>query len=225
MDKLVEDMTATRDFIHDFVNFRQGKIGVDEMRLSVAKRDARAQSQALSVISGSSHEPDPSYNEYETRLKKLFPINVYSRTMNWLLQQKPVQTFLQYEIMRRAYSGYPTTKPDLEHVMSKYFDYMLSNRLQSHLGKAVEGTSPLFHFGRFPLPKVILDIAKKELKGLSKQPAPGMKTEIDYFKDWTTTAKRNFLNNNQWVLDADSLEQMAQRLMWERMDFFTKHKV
>ncbi len=191
---------------------------------STSKRISTRVSQA----SVSSDEPHQPVKACEAELMSLFPINVYTKAMHWLLSRRVVRRFLYYETLKQVYTGFTTTKPDMENCVGAYLEYTLSTRLQAHLGKALTKgatSSSLFHFGRFPLPEPILSIATEEIMKMAKKRAEGSKDEADFMKERCTTIKRTFINNGEWPTKAPSQEVMALRLFWERMSFFQKHKV
>ncbi len=225
MKTLVEEIGHVRDFLDEL---RQGPSGLDRLQGAIERTDAfRTQRQSVqsSLRSTPSEEPTPEYNEAENMLMKYFPVNEYTKAMHWLLKHDVVRTFLEYRTMRAVYKGFVPSKPDMEIVLAKFLDLTVSLRLQAHLGKPVTDTSPLLHFGRFPMPQPLYKIATEDLKGLSKKRAEGMKDEADILKDKCLTAKRTCINANTYACDAESIEETALRLYWERMDFFQKHKV
>ncbi len=224
MSELVQNMESVRDLVQALHDFRHGLTTVDQLKAAAAQSD-RAKRDQASAVSASSEEPERGYTPAENKLLKLFPINVYSRAMHWLLQQQPVRDFIRYETMTRLFRGLVTFKPDMPDVMTVFLDLLVSVRLQSHLGKAVTGKSPLFHFGRFPLPQPILKIAMEDLEKLSRIRAPGMNDEAEVLKSKCTTAKRIHINGSKYLASASSKEEIAMRLWWERYDFYKKHKV
>ncbi len=222
MSDLVEQMVAVRDLVQGLKDFREGRSTIEELSQASARLDRARGRDTASTISD---EPERSYNSTENKLLKLLPINRYTRAIDWLLQQKVVRDFIRYETMSRIYKGFITFKPEMDDVLTTYFDMVVSVRLQAHMGKAVSGRSPLFHFGRFPLPQPLLKIAMEDLNKLSRIRAPGMRDEADFFKSKCITAKRTHINSNKYLVDAESKEEVALRLWWERLDFYRKHKV
>ncbi len=177
----------------------------------------------ISTASTSSEEP-PNVHESESLLITLFPINEYTPAMDWLLRQDPVQKYLFYEMMRRLYNGNPTSKPFFKTVVADFFDYVISDRLACHLGKST-GTVQGLQFGRFPMPRTLVNIVERNLVSLHRQPIPGEKDCSALFVNKCNGAKRQHLMNSVYLQSATSQQEMAQRLLWERKDFYNHHRV
>ncbi len=167
----------------------------------------------------------PEYtNEAESRVLALFPINYYSQAMEWLVQQPIVQDLIKYEVMRDVYRLLPVFKPESNTVLERFMDIVLSVRLQTHMGKPTP-RSTTHDYGRFTMPMVFLQIAQDKLAGLGKLRAPGAKDVADFMKDRCTGFRRTKVLCGPFMAGSDSVQQLAHRIMNERMDFAKKHKV
>ncbi len=210
----------------------RAKVGTFEQFMEdMKKREAQAAKQGLRLRSSRSTTRDRDgtpdmYTDEETRTKKLFPINTYTREMDWFLRQRAVHTFIYYEVMRVAYRTYPVFKPDAEFVIAKYMDYLLSTRLQSHLAKATgkRGKAKM-DYGRAPMPSIVVQIAEQELTDLGKRRVPGYREVPEVMKDRCGAARRNKVIESDHVSSATSVEVMAHRLYNERMDFADANEV
>ncbi len=170
-------------------------------------------------------ENDPfKYSNIETKIKIYFPMNKYTKTMEWFLKQDIVREFMKFEVMRKVYEKNPPFKPDAEQVASKYIDYLLSPRMQGHFAKAT-GSSALVDFGRAKLPRAILNIADEDLKGLAKGRIPGSKDNAEFIKDKCNASRRTHLLKSDYLKEATSIQDVAIRILWDRHDFFEDHLV
>ncbi len=164
------------------------------------------------------------YNDYETQLYYYFPINVYTKAMNWLLKQPIVRKFLEYETIRVVYRNHPPFKPDAEFVFGKFLDYLMTRRQQSHWCKST-GRGRSQDYGRAPMPDIVVDIAEKELVDVGKRRVPGSKNVAEFVKDKCNSARRHQVLGSQYVKDSKSVQEMAYRILGERVDFMKKHEV
>ena len=197
-------------------------------RLDAAESDNKRLHEELAAIKSkqrATREDTPQmYNDTETMLQRFFPINTYTPAMDWLIQQKPVRTFLYYETMRVAYRTHPPFKPDTEYVLGKFMDYLMTKRLQSHFSKAT-GTKKKQDYARVPLPQIVVDMANNEFLNLGKRKIPGSKDNAEFFKDRCNSARRIHVLNAANVLESSCVEEMAHKLFTERVDFVSKHEV
>ncbi len=168
----------------------------------------------------------PMYTDEESRARKYFPINNYTRAMDWFLRQPAVQTLIYYEVMRVTYRTYPVFKPDAEFMIAKYMDYLMSTRLQTHLAKANGNRGRAnMDFGRAPMPNVVVQIAETRLTDLAKRRVPGFREVADVMKDRCGAARRNKVIECDYVSTSSSVEVMAHRLYNERMTFAEANEV
>ncbi len=177
----------------------------------------------VATASTSSEEP-PEVYEAETRLMSLFPVNVYTPAMDWLLRQDIVHKYLFYVVMKRCYNGLPTSKPDFKTVIGSFFDYAISTRLACHLGKSTGRASGL-QFGRFPMPQPFVDIAERNLASLHRLRVPGESDVSGLYVHRCNALKRNALMSAAYLTNSNTIQEMAQRLYWERRDFYNHHRV
>ncbi len=167
----------------------------------------------------------PEYvNDAESKVLALFPINYYSKAMDWLNQQPIVQDLIYYEVMRIVYRLLPVFKPDSNQVLEAFMDAVMSVRLQSHMGKPTPRHSQQ-DYGRFSMPMVFLKIAQDRLAGLGRLRAPGSKDVADFMKDRCTGQRRNKVLCGPFTAGSASVQQFAHRILNERLDFAEKHKV
>ncbi len=227
------------------VDFQSGKISVEE--LAAAGETATTTDPGPSTSAGTSaggsrtatlrvrmpkHSPTastssdepPFVHEAESKLLGLFPINVYTPAMDWLLQQTIVKKFLYFEVLKKVYSDLPSTKPDIKIVISEFYDYTISPRLGAHLGKST-GKAAGLQFGRFPFPATLVNIAERNLASLHRERLPTTDDVSGLLRNRTNAAKRNYLTTSKYLNDSESMQVMAQRLYWERMDFYNHHRV
>ncbi len=165
----------------------------------------------------------PNKSEAEFKLANVFPINTLTEPMLWLLERPVVRRFLRYEVIRKVYKATSVIKPDLELVASKFMDYVMSTRLQTHMGKSGRGRN--LDFSRVALPEIFLDIIRNELAELGKIPAPGTKSLEDFIKDRCNSTRRIHLIGSDYISTAPSVQEMAFRILHERLDFFYRHQV
>ncbi len=195
--------------------------------------------QAVSTISGASKKASPAqmtstgarreatpqyYNDAESELDSYFPINQYTEPMDWLLKQPIVHTFFHYEVIRRVYRKHPIFKPESDVVLSSYMDYVASTRLQTHFAKATTRVTKM-DYGKFPMPMVFVKIALDQLMDLGKQRIPGTKDVATFIKDRCANTRRSHVLNSEFILESDSQQEMAHRLLAEREDFVSMHAV
>ncbi len=235
MDDITTRLTSLKDVCDGLAQFRAGAIDAEQLA-SVAgvpppreriPQDRQRATSYLSYRSAASSEPGPAYNEAESRLRSCFPIVVYTEAMDWLLRQEMVKKYLRFETIRLCYTGLPKSKSDWETVASKFFDFVVSIRMQCHLGKATNkpGSGPAMDFGRFPLPQPIIDVATERLGSLHRVKIDGDSTYAQLFKGKCVGYKRTQLLASPHMIDAESIQLMAQRFFWERIDFFRLNKV
>ena len=235
MKQYLENFRELVQAIHDF---NTGKATVHDLAAITYRddpnkqhlRDPRSKTLKLprysnrSSVSASSSEPPPSVSAVEARLYTLFPIPVYTKAIDWLLKKEPVKKYIKYEVIKKIFTDAPPSKPDWESVMSIYLDWVLSVRLQAHLGKA-NGNAAKLHFGRFPMPDTIITIANENISSLHRERVPGDKDYATYFRTKCNGVRRNHLMGSPYVSSSESVQEMAQKLLWERYDFYIKHKV
>ncbi len=167
----------------------------------------------------------PEYhNEAESRILALFPINYYSEAMDWIVKQPIVHDLLYYEVIRDTYRLLPVFKPESNVILESFMDIALSTRLQSHMGKPTP-RSTVHDYGRFTMPMVFLHIAQDKLAGLGKLRAPGTKDVADFMKDRCAGFRRTKVICGPFMAGSTSVQQLAHRIMNERVDFAKKHKV
>ncbi len=166
----------------------------------------------------------PMYNDAESKVLELFPINIYNEAIDWLLKQPVVQRLIYFDVIRLAYRNHPVFKPECDWVIARYMDYLLSQRLQTHFAKATK-VKRKTDYSRVPMPKVIVDIADTHLVDLGKRRVPGSKDTADFMKGRCNTARRIHLLYSEHVLGAKSLQEMAFFIYAERVDFVAKHDV
>ncbi len=181
-----------------------------------------AQKKSLAVAARDS--TPPMYNDAETQIMALFPINIYNEPMNWLLSQSIVQRFIYFDVMRLIYRSHPVFKPEADWVTARYMDYIMSQRLQTHFAKATKVRRRM-DYSRVPMPMVLHDIAETHLKDLGKRRTPGAKTMANFMKDRCNSNRRVHLLNSAHVQAAKSKQEMAWLIMAERVDFVEKHDV
>ncbi len=225
---LLSGLSNLQNLLATLSKVRQGKAPPQELFQLLGQEPPQPGTKSTRASAASDDPSEPGITEAETELLSLFPINVYTKEIHWLLQRPMVRKFLKYETMKAVYSGLPTFKADMETVVNKFLEYTLSQRLLAHLSKAssqAAATGGKRHFGRFPLPGAVREIAEEELKGLWKKRAPGEKNVVDTMLNYCTTARRNQLLTNTYILEGSCLEEVALRYYWERMDFYQRHKV
>ncbi len=233
MGTITGQMNELKATLQSLVDFQTGKITGQQF---VQAQAARGSTVAASVLSGarmpkyissasnSSEDIHHMVNDIESKLIGVFPINVWTKATNWLLKQDIVQRFLEYRVMAKAYSDIPREKPTWTYVMGVYYDIVISHRLMAHTGKSTAKLSSL-SFGRFPLPQVIVDIADNVMIKLHTDRVPGDNDNSTFFKNRNNGLRRTYLTNNNYATGAPTMQLMAQRIYWERMDFYNKHKV
>ncbi len=239
MNDLKEQLLSFRELVQAISDFNTGKATAADLaaityrdRQDVGQRDIDPRSKTLklprysqrSTVSASSSEPVPVYSGVESTLYNIFPINVYTKAVDWLLHKEPVKKYIFYQVMARIYTIAPPSKPDWETVMTEYLDYILSIRMQAHMGKA-GGNANKLHFGRFPLPDAVMTIAKENISSLHRDRVPGDKDYATFFRTKCNGIKRNHLLNAAYVVKSESKQEMAQKLLWEKYDFYTQNKV
>ncbi len=232
MDKLREGLGNLKELMIAIVKFQTGQIDAHQLAAAAGTDPPRAslvlRANTPGARSQASSEPDPFYNSAEANVMRIFPINVYTEAVDWMLQQTVVQNFVYHEMLRRQYVGLPTTKPDFEIVLFKLIKYTLSIRLQCHLGKMSTKTragGKNLDVGRFPMPAVMKAIAEGKVSKLHKVKIEGQRSTADFFLEKTGNAKRTFLIGSDQVAKAPSVQALAQWLYWERMDFVRQHMV
>ncbi len=236
METVTTGLGELKRLLTALVSFQTGQSDLGELAAASgntvpeAAMKIRLPQNVQRATRSASSEPDPMFNDAEARLYALFPINHYTEPMAWLLTQAPVQRFLECMTIRKCYLGTSLPgKPDFEVVLYKFFKYVCSTRLRAHLGKSTGGAGSggqNLDFGRFPLPKAIEDIANERLPHLHKVKVPGQRSSADFFKDKAGAAKRNNLIGSAYVSQkSKSVQEVAQRLYWERMQFFEMHEV
>ncbi len=240
LSDILQQLNNLNGLCQNIVAFQSGRIDANELAAATGVRppDTSATSSrgATSGTQGrlrmpkytpststSSDEP-PHVHEAESKLMRYFPINVFTPAMKWLLQQKPVRKYLYIEVMRRCYKGTPTNKPEPRIVYGEFYDYVISDRLGAHLGKSTGAPAGL-QFGRFPFPQQLVDIAERNLASLHRDLLPLDTDASGVFVHRCNAAKRNYLMTSKYLNGAESMQLMAQRLYWERLDFYNHHKV
>ncbi len=167
----------------------------------------------------------PEYcNEAENNILALFPINRYTEPIDWMIRQPIVQDLIYYDVMRDVYEQKPVFKPESNFVLDSYMDKIISQRLQTHMGKATVRASK-HDYSRFPMPMVFLEIAQDKLAGLGKLRAPGTKDVADFMKDRCNNGRRFHVIESDYIEGSASVQEMAHRLLSEREEFISKHKV
>ncbi len=167
----------------------------------------------------------PEYtNEAESRVLELLPINYYSEAIDWLVRQPIVQDLIYYEVMRDVYRQLPVFKPESNVVLERFLDIVFSIRLQTHMCKPTPRATAQ-DYGRFTMPMVFLDLAQEKLAGLGKLRAPGTKDVADFLKDRCAGFRRTKVICSPFMAGSQSVQQLAHRILNERVDFATKHKV
>ncbi len=170
-------------------------------------------------------ESTPEYvKDTETRVLNLFPINRYTEAIDWMLQQRIVQRLIYFDTIRTVYRQLPVFKPESNFVIESFMDNTFSVRLQTHCGKATTRVSKR-DYGKFPLPMVMLKIAQEDLSNLGKLRVPGGKSVADFIKDRCANLRRTYLIGSDFIEGSDSVQEMAHRMLAERVDFVQKHKV
>ncbi len=226
MTALTNRLLEFKDLLTEIVNFQKGEGNIQRMA-ELTYRDPRSKTLRLprySQASSSSDEPPPIYTAVETQLLRLFPIPVYTPAIDWLLKQPVVKTFIFYQMTRRQYTNIPRGKPDWEIVIADYLDFMCTIRLQGHMGKAGSKSGKL-HFGRFPLPDAILQISNENIASLHRVRVPGDRDNATLFREKCAAIKRNRITYAEWVMKSESVQEMAQKYLWERYDFYINHRV
>ena len=167
----------------------------------------------------------PDYhNDVETQIVKYFPINKYTMAMDWFIKQPIVQDFIHYEVMRKVYRTHPVFKPESDKVLGKYMDWLVSFRLQSHFGKATTRVCPM-DYGRFAMPMVMLKIAEERILNLGKLRVPGAKDVAEFLKDRCQGQCRTKVLGSDFLEGSESVQEMAHRILAERVDFIQEHQV
>ncbi len=167
----------------------------------------------------------PEYvNDAESSVLALFPINYYSKAIDWLIRQPIVHDLIYYEVMRIAYRKLPVFKPDSNQILEAFMDAILSVRLQTHMGKPTPRATN-HDYGRFTMPMVFLRIAQDKLAGLGRLRAPGVKDVADFLKDRCAGYRRTKVICGPFMAGSESVQQLAHRILNERVDFAQKHKV
>ncbi len=186
---------------------------------SSQQRDDRSRSGSATR----GHTP-PYYNDVEDDLAVYFPINEYTMPMNWLLKKPIVKKFIYYEVIRRAYRTHPLFKPDAEFIIATYMDFLMTPRLQSHFGKST-ATGGTMDFARCPMPQVVVEIADTDLLDLGKRRVPGTGTNAEAIKTRCNNVRRMQVLGSDYIKEAESRQEVAHRLLGERVDFYNKHMV
>ncbi len=231
MEDLKQRFGEFRELLQTMVDFKAGRASAEEMAaVTYRDRDPRSKTLKLprysqrSTVSASSSEPPPTVTGVEAVLYTLFPIPVYTRAIDWLLKKEPVKKYIYYQVLKKLYTDPLPSKPDWETVMTEYLDFMLTFRVQSHLGKA-GGNAAKLHFSRFPLPDIVLQIAVDNISSMHRERVPGDKDYASFFRDKCNGIKRNHLYASPWVVASSSKQEMAQKLLWEKYDFYIRHRV
>ncbi len=193
---------------------------------AIAENKAKGKSLSLtSTTRTATREDTPEYvKDTETRVLNLFPINKYTEAVDWMLKQPVVQDLIYYETMRTVYRKLPVFKPESNFVIESFMDNTFSVRLQTHCGKATTRVSKA-DYGRFPLPMIALKIAQENLSNLGKLRVPGGKSVADFIKDRCANLRRTYLIGSDFMEGSDSVQEMAHRMLAERVDFVQNHKV
>ncbi len=231
MGELLKGMQDLNELVTTLQRFKEGNADVHELA-SVTYRDPRNKRLKLprysqaSGVSASSDEPPPDYSPVESQMLTLFPINIYTPAIDWLLKREAVKKFLFFQVVRRVYPDV-TSKPDWETVMQSFIDFVCSTRLQIHMGKAKAAgrSSSKLHFGRFPMPQTFIRIADENMVTLHKVRVDGEKDNATYFRDKCGTLRKTHLLAAKYIVESESIQEMAQKLMWERIDFYLEHRV
>ncbi len=147
------------------VSFQEFEKQMREMREEMEKSLAEKK-KALALASRDT--TPPMYNDAESQVIELFPINIYTEAVDWLLQQPIVQRLIYYDVMRLAYRTHPVFKPEADQVINRYMDYLISMRLQTHFAKSTSVKRKM-DFSRVPMPKVIVEIADTQMIDLGKR--------------------------------------------------------
>ncbi len=232
MADLLTRFEGLNELAHAIHDFQQGNATVQDLA-NVTYRDPRERRVKLprystaSGVSASSDEPAPGYHFSEAALMRFFPIPVYTEAINWLLKRPIVKKFFYFHICKLVYTCAPSTKADWETVMSTFMDYVVTKRLQCHMGKAkaTGSSASKLQFGRFPLPQPLLKIADECLVTLHKVKVEGERDNADFFNHHCGSSKKTHLLASKYVTNSNSVQEMAQKLIWERFDFFLDHRV
>ncbi len=166
----------------------------------------------------------PMYNEAEADVIALFPINIYTEAIDWLLKQRVVQNLIYFDVMRVVYRNHPVFKPEAEIVTSHYMDYIMSTRLMTHLAKSTTKNRKL-DFSRVPCPAVFVDIVDNNMVDLGKRRVPGAKDNSAFMQHRCNSVRRTHLLNSDYVKSSPSMQQMAHSILAERVDFVAKNEV
>ncbi len=184
-----------------------------------AAQPATAQAEAVDPSLDDSPVPEREVNAAELKLGAYFPINSYTKDVKWLLEQPIVQEYLEHKVMAELYKGYPKVKASPEDTVYAFMDEVFTERFQCHCGMPNSNVSN-YQFGRFPFPSLVFDIFQRRIMKLGRPTAEGARSHADIIKDKCYTDHRMKITTGSYVKSAESLEEMAFRLYWERIQFY-----
>ncbi len=226
-----EGLTSIKEMLEALVAVKEGggESAMDKLNKILSQKSQKKDTPTLTLRTepsqasgGGPDDPPVSYNE--SRVLALFPINKYTKAINWLLKQESVRELIKNQMMYKIYAEPRLFKPDSEFVVKKYLDFLLSSRVQTHMGKATGGGRNL-DFSRCPLPMPVLNIADEKLGRLSKNRPPGARDNAEFLKSRCNDARTLKVHNSEWILESSCQEEMAIRIFFERIDFYENHMV
>lgn len=179
--------------------------------------------QAAAAVSAGPRD-ECKVTEAEANLAACFPINEYTPAVQYLLGREIVKDYVRNEMMKRLYGDSPTHRPDAEGVAYNFLDFMFTLRLQSHICQGTAHPKSV-DFGRFPMPKVVMNMYDSHIANLGQPPLPGMRQPNVIMKDRTATVRRSCILGSTYIDSADTVQVITIRLYWERMSFFKRHSV
>ncbi len=219
-------------FLQDFQDFCTDVLGkLAELKATCEKAiEARRILEAMSGTEAAVTEPtEPSHespppaespvNSVEYKLDAYLPINSYTPDVKWLLEQAIVQDHIKNKVMKELYSGFPKAKASPEDVVYAFVDAVFSERFQSHCGLPGSAKSN-YQFGRMPFPDTVYDLFERKIMTLGRPQASGLRSHKDIFKDKFYTEHTQKVLTGKWVMAAQSVEETAIRLYWERLTFY-----
>ncbi len=209
--------------VADFEDLKQ-LLGQDKSAPSVTSGETTLTLQRGPSTATGPPGKDPPVSQIEARVLNLFPINKYTRAIDWMLKQPVVRRLIYIKILSICYSDSVQFKPDNQYVVSTYMDTVATPRLQGHFGKATGGGRNL-DFGRCPMPMALLAIANEDLAPLAKKPVPGSMDNAEFLKERNNTVRKKTLMKSNYISQASCQEEMAMRILFERIDFYENHMV
>lgn len=183
----------------------------------------------------------------EFDLRDFFPIDTYNDATEIILKHPAAQKFVKCEMVRRLYEKVPPGRPDAEHVVSCFCDYVMSRRFmviftyhyalwcvviiqitffsQSHMGVPGPAGGPKLDWGRISLPMTIYDFYKATCIDLGQPFIKTARSDKETFRDKFGGVRRQTIFNNPIFAKAASRQEKTAMLYTERVDWWEMHRV